>query len=93
MQQGSIKVPKQPQEVNGNGARDISIVVPVVTPKPETYSSRHVEVGALSNDQAIALRHVFEGLQNRKHQLKNGRFVQASADAIRFLLEEIHAAL
>jgi hypothetical protein len=71
----------------------ILIEVPFAAPKPEAYTSRHVEVGALSHEQATALQHIQNGLIERHVQLKSGRYVQGAADAVRYLLEQAYEGL
>lgn len=71
----------------------ILIEAPVATPEAGVYATRHLDLGALSTEQALALRSLFDGLLAARAQLKNGRFVAASADAVRYLLEQAHDAL
>ena len=46
----------------------------------------HLDV-QLKHDQAVTLRHIFEGCRGRA--MANGRLVQTVADAVRYLLERI----
>lgn len=52
------------------------------------YRSQHVDV-ALSALQGDALKRVQWALQSDGIRLKSGRFVQNSADAVRYILERI----
>jgi len=52
------------------------------------YEQRHIDV-LLSHRQATAMRHVFDGLQASATKLRNGKFVQSTADAIRWLTEQV----
>jgi hypothetical protein len=49
---------------------------------------RHVEVGALSLDEAVTLYRLREGLRAEHATLANGRFIQSNADAMRWLLQQ-----
>lgn len=54
-----------------------------------SYRPQHVEVSSLSALQGQVLKRLHWALQADGIRLKNGRFVQHSSDAIRYLLERI----
>jgi hypothetical protein len=52
------------------------------------YVSRHVDC-QLSHAQARTLRELVEGLMDAQARLANGRRVTTSADAVRYLLDQL----
>ena len=77
-----------------SGREVVRIMLPMgETPVGESYVSRHVEVNALSHEQALAMRRLFDGLQESVARLKSGKVITHPADAVRWLLEQIAAQL
>lgn len=68
-----------------------TIVVPLGEIPGAGYLSRHVRVdaNALTRPQATALQRLVAGLRKSNSELHNGKPIVTSADAIRWLLEQM----
>ena len=73
-------------EPGQNGTRTITL--PLAEPPESGYTTRHVDV-QLSMEQAVNLRRLREGLHAQATKLKDGRYVQSTPDAVRYLLEQL----
>jgi len=65
------------------------IETPVIEPPEGLNQPRHVDVNNLTAAQATAWRQLFLGLEKSGTRLASGRRVTTSADAIRWLLEQL----
>jgi len=72
-------------------SQSVIIELPVGPPEFDGYVTRHIDI-QLDQRQARALRRVFSALHDSAVRLPNGRYVQSSADALRYILEQIAAA-
>lgn len=66
----------------------LAIPLPEAGPVDNGYCARHMHL-ELTFQQAQAARSLFQALDGRQDRLANGRVVASSADAIRWLLEQI----
>lgn len=67
------------------------VEVPLADVPDPHYRQRHVNL-QLSAAEADAMKRLLAGLDMQGERLANGRRVQTSADAVRWLLEKIHSA-
>lgn len=81
----------QPNQTPQEAASDQApLAVPLGEIPAGVYVSKHVEA-QLDGPQAATLRRVLAGLDRDGARLANGRRVTSSADAVRWLLENIAA--
>ena len=66
----------------------VTVTIDLAPPDPDVYLKRHVDL-QLSLEQRQTLRRVFDAANTAGRRLRNGRFVQSAADAVRYLLEQI----
>lgn len=57
---------------------------------PNGYHRRHVQL-QLDGVQSLALAQLHAALEAKQEKLLNGRLITSGADAIRYLLEQLHA--
>lgn len=75
---------------------DLSIHFPVgpATPDDTRYMPRDVHLESrLTHSQSVALRRIADGLEHSRARLTNGKYVDSSAAAVRWLLEQACAAI
>ena len=80
-----------PPAANNGGARELietQFVVPLLDGAPRGYVSSHVET-QLDGRQALALRRIFDALDQQGARLINGVRVQSTAAALRWLLDQV----
>lgn len=67
-----------------------TIVAPLADVPVSGFLSRHIRIdaNALTRDQATTLKRLLAGLRSKHSELRNGKPVVTSADAIRWLLEQ-----
>ena len=86
----SMPTAKKPARCPTDGVREIALELPMLS-EPDRYTTRHLDI-QLRQAQAIALRMLFNGCQERRARLADGKYINTTADAVRFLLERIGAA-
>lgn len=69
-------------------ADSVILEIQIAEVDENAYRPQHVDV-SLNALQGDALKRVRQALQSGGIQLKNGRFVQTAADAVRLILERI----
>lgn len=55
------------------------------------YAPRHIDLGALTKQQAENLKRVRDGLESSSARLANGRLVRGATDSVRYILENLNA--
>jgi hypothetical protein len=73
------------------GQPSVSLTVPITDPGGGHHQA-HVQL-QLDCDQAKALGALYMALDEKSVKLKNGKRVRSRADAVRWLLSEIHSAM
>jgi hypothetical protein len=85
----TTKKPKAPTRPDAKPAAGALLVLGIEVPYVAStkYAQREIYM-SLPIAQAVVLRSVFEGLEERHATLANGKPVQSPQDALRWLLEE-----
>lgn len=78
------------QDHTGGAATMIEISLPVAPVVDAAYVGNHIDV-QLGRDEAIGLRMLFNGCHEKGIKLPNGKYINTTADAVRYMLGEVFA--
>jgi hypothetical protein len=89
LQELGIEPPKEEEPIESRVTTGSCRVPMVRQIEEKNFVSRKVEA-RLTHEQSRTLKKILTGCQERAVRMKNGKFVQSKADAIRLILERFH---